>query len=561
MPARLFTYGVQPQPIRTFLILFAFALALPLVALAMFAFSRMASLEEAETERRVVQIAADLAHDIDRELERATVTLETLATSAALARKDFAAFHEQASHALLRDKAGILVVDREYQQLMNTRAPFGTQLPLTSDTETAQRVFDTKQRQISNLFMGVVSRQPVINVEVPVFEGDVVRYVLIMALNATRFETVLQGQRLEPQWITGITDKNGIILARSERHAEFVGKPLPAGLFERSQTAKGVFRATSVAGESILRATVRSQVAGWLVSATVPVSYVEAPRRRGFVFASAMVGMALALGALLAYIFGGFMTRPLAAAAAAAEVVGFGKLVEPLRSPLVEANTLSAALSAASSELKLRQERSEFLMRELAHRSKNQLAVVKGMATQTALQSGTVDQFVQRFSQRIQGLAESQDLMVRQDWHGAWLADLVRTHLELFAAGDRAQIEGPALFLNANAVQNIGFALHELATNASKHGALASPQGRVSVHWRGPDADDRLHLEWAERNGVAVEAPQRQGFGYLVITELVAQALQGTAKLDFLPGGIHWRLDIPATYALHVPATQGEPSI
>ena len=120
--------------------------------------------------------------------------------------------------------------------------------------------------------------------------------------------------------------------------------------------------------------------------------------------------------------------------------VGLGKPVEPLRSPLVEANTLTAALSAASAELQLRHEHSEFLMRELAHRSKNQLAVVKGMALQTARQSGTVEQFVEQFGQRIQGLAESQDLMLRQNWQGAWLSDLVRAHLDLFGAVDDVMV-------------------------------------------------------------------------------------------------------------------------
>ena len=195
MPERLFNHGVPPQRIRTFLVLFALALALPLLGLAVFAFNRMASLEQAEIERRVLQIAEDLADDIDRELDRATVTLETLGTAASLARGDFAAFHEQASRALRRDKAGILLIDRNYQQLLNTRAPFGTQLPLTADTETAQKVFDTKQRQISDLIVGFVSRQPLVNVEVPVIQGGTVRYVLIMALDATRFENILQGQQ------------------------------------------------------------------------------------------------------------------------------------------------------------------------------------------------------------------------------------------------------------------------------------------------------------------------------------------------------------------------------
>ena len=553
MPARLFLKRVPPQRIRTFLSLFALALTLPLLALTAIALQRMASLEEAEIERRVMQVAQDLADDVDRELERATIILETLATSSALARSDYAGFHEQARHALRRDRAGISLVDQSQRQLLNTRAEFGTPLPPISDPQTAQRVVASGQRQISELVVGAVSGEPVANVEVPVLVGDQIPYVLIMALDATRFENLLKGQRLESQWITGITDNNGIILARSERHAEFVGTPLPKELLDVSRTAKGAFRATSVAGMDVLRATVRCRIAGWLVSATVPLSYAEASRKRGVNFVAALIGTAMALGAGLAYVFGRFMTRPLDAATAAAAAVGLGKAVEPLKSPLVEANALTAALSTAAAELQLRHEHTAFLMRELAHRAKNQLAVVKGMALQTARQSGTVKQFVEQFSQRIQGLAESQDLMLRQNWQGAWLGDLIKAHLDLFGATTRLETRGPALFLNANAVQNVGFALHELATNAHKHGALSSPQGRVLVTWR--EAGGRIELEWIERDGPRVQSPQAQGFGSLVITELVAQALQGEARLDYYPTGIHWRLDFPAIFVLTAPGS------
>jgi two-component sensor histidine kinase len=560
MLARLSTIRVPPQRIRTLLMMFAVVLSLPLLGLAFFALQRMASLEEEEIARRVLQVAQDLAGDVDRELDRATITLETLATSAPLKRGDLAAFHEQANQALSRDKAVIQLVDETHQEVLNTGVPFGTALPRTSDPETAQRAFDSKQRQVSDLVIGAVSGQPLVNVVAPVLVGDSVRYVLIMTLDATRLENLLKGQRPEPQWITGITDNKGIILARSERHAEFVGKPLPKQLLEKSRAAQGAFRALSAAGVDIVRATVRSRIAGWLVSATVPVSYVETSRRRGNSFAAAMIGTALMVGAGLAYLFARLMTGPLEAATSAASAVGLGKSVQALTSPLAEANTLTAALSAAASELQLRQEHSEFLMRELAHRSKNQLAVVKGMALQTARQSATVDHFVEQFSQRIQGLAESQDLMLRQNWQGAWLSDLVRAHVDLLGAGPRVDMDGPPLFLSANAVQNIGFALHELATNAYKHGALALPQGRVQVKWRGPQCDGRVYLEWIERNGPRVQLPQRQGFGSLVVTELVAQALQGTAKLDFNPAGIQWCLDIPGSFVLTEQATGAQSS-
>jgi two-component sensor histidine kinase len=319
---------------------------------------------------------------------------------------------------------------------------------------------------------------------------------------------------------------------------------------EQSRAAKGVYRATNVAGEPILRGTVRSSVAGWLVSATVRLSHLESSRRRGQGFAFAIIATALVLGAMLAFVFATFMARPLRAAADAAAALGRGMHISPLRSPLAEANTVTAALSAAATELKRREEQSGFLMRELAHRSKNQLAVIKGMVLQTTREAKSVPQFARQLGERIQGLAESQDLMVKQNWQGARLEDLVRAHLNLFGAADRADISGPALFLSANAVQNIGFALHELATNACKHGALTSPKGGISVCWNGPERG-RVQLQWIERDGPVVKAPQHRGFGHLVITELVAQALQGKADLAFCSEGIRWELEFPASHAIN----------
>jgi two-component sensor histidine kinase len=541
-------YGVPPQRIRTFLTLFAVVLAAPLLGLALYSLNRMASLEQAEIEHRVLQVAEDLAHDIDRELDRATAILDTLASSMVLRRGDLPAFHGQAKAALKHTDAAIVLVDRTYQQLTSTMTEFGAELPKTADPDTARRVFETKQRQVSDLFRGSVDGRAVFNVEVPVLEGDTVLYVLIMSFRASHLANLVSRPSLGSPWINGVTDNKGIILARSERHEDFVGKPLPPELLERSRDAKGVFRATSVAGADILRATVRSQVAGWLVSATVPVAFLEEPRRRGQLFSAIMLATALALGFGLAYVFGGFMARPITEATTAAAAVGTGKEVEALQSPLVEANALTAVLSNASSELKRRQEHAAFLMRELAHRSKNQLAVVRGMALQTARHSKDVEQFTAEFSQRIQGLAESQDLMLRQNWQGAWLGDLVRAHLNLFGATSRVDISGPGLFLEANAVQTMGFALHELATNATKHGALRTPEGRVSVGWTRTDGS--VHFEWKEAGGQEPAQSDHAGFGSLVLTQLVPQSLQGNAMLEFTPSGCRWTLDFPAAHVL-----------
>jgi two-component sensor histidine kinase len=276
---------------------------------------------------------------------------------------------------------------------------------------------------------------------------------------------------------------------------------------------------------------------------------VEEPRTRSLQFAALLLGTALILGGLLAYMFARLMARPLDAATRVAASVGRGERVEPGRSALAEANVLMETLGDASAELRRREEHTDFLMRELAHRAKNQLAVVKGMALQTARQSKSVPEFIAQFDPRIQGLAKSQDVLVRQNWKGARLSELAHAHLDMFASPDRAGISGPELFLDSTAVQNIGFALHELATNASKHGALSTAKGRVSVAWSGPDAG-HIRLVWTEEGGHPVTVPHQKGFGHRVIMELVPQALQGSAELEFTPDGLRWSLAFPAGHVL-----------
>ena len=161
-----------------------------------------------------------------------------------------------------------------------------------------------------------------------------------------------------------------------------------------------------------------------------------------------MVGTALALGAVLAYVFGSFMARPLDGPPPPPRRSGLGKQVKPLRSPLVEANTMtSCAERRFIWSSRCRQERARVPHAGARPPLKNQLAVVKGMALQTARQSGTVDQFVEQFGQRIQGLAESQDLMVRQNWQGAWLRDLgARPFGAVWCRGSRAKCRVPSYF-------------------------------------------------------------------------------------------------------------------
>ena len=192
----------------------------------------------------------------------------------------------------------------------------------------------------------------------------------------------------------------------------------------------------------------------------------------------------------------------------------------------------------------------QLLMNEVNHRSKNLLAVVMAVARQT---SGDADQaaFIQRFSQRLQSLAAGQDLLVKNQWKGVLLADLVHAQLGPFndLIGGRITVDGGAVHVSPAAAQTIGMALHELATNASKYGALSTDCGRVAITWQlveGVAGARRLIMSWTESDGPPVVAPARRGFGSKVIDKMVRSSFDCEVTTDFAPSGFSWRLDCPA---------------
>jgi PAS domain S-box-containing protein len=197
---------------------------------------------------------------------------------------------------------------------------------------------------------------------------------------------------------------------------------------------------------------------------------------------------------------------------------------------------------------KEREEKEHLLMREINHRAKNMLSVVHAIARQTATKNS--ERFVERFSERIQALSANHDLLVRNEWNGVEIEDLVRAQLAPFAdlIGSRIAVLGPKLRVKAASAQAIGLALHELATNAGKYGALSTDRGRVNVCW-GIEGDT-LTMSWIERDGPPVSAPERRGFGTVVMEAMAEQSVDGSVDLDYAPSGLTWRLTSPATNVL-----------
>ena len=197
------------------------------------------------------------------------------------------------------------------------------------------------------------------------------------------------------------------------------------------------------------------------------------------------------------------------------------------------------------------EEHNAFLLRELAHRLKNQLSLIQAIAGQTVRNATSLEEFEQKFAARIQGLSAATGVLVAENWTGAPLDDLVRKQLELFTVNElRLNSSGPTIVLSADAAESIGLALHELGTNCVKHGAWSTPEGIVSVTWtleRDADTPPALRLSWQESGGPAVSPPKHKGFGHVVIERMVAQKLGGAVELAFDAQGFSWVLQVPSS--------------
>lgn len=197
------------------------------------------------------------------------------------------------------------------------------------------------------------------------------------------------------------------------------------------------------------------------------------------------------------------------------------------------------------------EEHNKLLMAEVNHRAKNLLAVVLAVAQQTAKHADAAI-FMERLSERISGLITSQDLLVKNSWQGVEVPELIEGQLAHFKdlIGTRVLLEGPPARLTPAAAQGIGMALHELATNAFKYGALSNSEGRVYISWHVAAQDPSFTMQWLELGGPKVAAPTRKGFGQTVIGRMAEGSVDGTVEIGYRESGFSWKMSAPAAGAL-----------
>ncbi len=540
--------GGRPRPISLHLVILGAAAALPAILFAGYLVYRFDQAQRVSMESIARSTVNAVSSSVDRAVEGMMITLRVLASANALKQQDFEAFHARTHAALRGSGTFFILVNDEYQQLLNTRVPYGTPLPETADPVSASEALRTGSLVVSDLFFGTVSQTFVFNVVAPLEVSESERYGLILTKNANDLQAVVDGQRLPEGWSISLADRSGHLVAGSGQGSIGEIEKFTAAVADLESGGRP--RYVTYEGERYLVAVETVPLSRWRVMVWASEAVVEAPLRQSLQLL--LLAGLLILGAtfILALWYGRHIASPIRHLMRNARSMGKGERVSSLDSPVREVNEVADALSVASRQRAAAEERIHMLMRELSHRAKNQLAVVSAMARQTASNASSLEDFAPTFNERVQALSRSTNLLGNQNWRGASLRELVAAQLEPFDGQDlpRVRMDGPDLELNADAAQNLGLALHEMATNASKYGALSAQNGVVTVTWRRREAAGvrRLDFVWTERDGPPVSPPSRRGFGSVVIERLAAQSLKADVTTDYDPAGVTWRLDMPA---------------
>lgn len=219
--------------------------------------------------------------------------------------------------------------------------------------------------------------------------------------------------------------------------------------------------------------------------------------------------------------------------------------VQALRVALLE--VVLRRMDEVAQERQRAKERQDLLLAELDHRVKNTLANIQALVRHASRGAATAEAFVADLHGRLRAMAQAHALLSRSRWEGAGLRSLaeeeLRPHAGAAGGAPRVTIAGPEIRLLPKAALAVSLALHELVTNAAKHGALSVPGGRVSLQWR--IEAEMLRLDWEERGGPPVAPPTRRGFGSLMIERSLAYEVGGRSWLEFPRGGVTCRVEIP----------------
>lgn len=535
--------------IGAYLMALVIVVALPLLAFVGFLVLQLEGQEREGLANETAEDAQLIARSVDRELQDMATTLRLLITSPELEAGDLRAFHDRTQRSLRSNSLYVIVVDKDGQQRLNTRSPFGEPLGKTSNMLALESVLKSGITEVSSVFFGKTSNKWVFNVAMPL--PDELSHsgsAIIMTQNAEDMEKLVSVEGLPTGWSAAVIDGQGQVVASAGADKIASGKPFDPDTLKLMTGFKGTIEDVDGNEKQMYG---YSQITGWTWKAVVWGPIASAQEGIITTFKQLVAGgvIFLTLAVLFAYTIARQLRTPIRQIADMADRIGKGEIVAPVETRITEANAVAVALSNASFDRSEAEDRIHLILHELVHHTKNILTLVQAMMRQLGRQDTTMPEFQKAISTRLHGLGKSIEALAKEQWAGVRLMRVIEIHLSTFEAGDRLLVNGEDFMLKAEAVQNLGLVLHELATNSVKYGALSVPHGRVRISWDDVAPDDdgepKIRLVWEESRGPLVTEPSRKGFGTTIIQRHAVAAFGGQVDVEFRPEGLVWRLTAP----------------
>jgi signal transduction histidine kinase/CheY-like chemotaxis protein len=357
--------------IRTRLIALALAIVLPAVLGALWGLNVLYQQQKRAASEHLSELTRGVAAVVDRELARMETTLTTLALSPTLRQGDLRAFYDYAKAAAPGPERTIVLIDLEGQQRINTRVPFGSQLPRSKAFAELRAKARPDENLVSDLYFAPIGKQYSFALQVPVFDGGKVVAYLAMGSHAEVLQKALEDQRLPSRWNAAVVDRKGRVVARRIKPQEFVGKPATDDLLAHIRAAReGVFETTRLDGVETFTAFAAISGTGWTFVVSMPKSDVDAQIIAALNLTVLITAILLVLSIFAATYVGMTISRPIRHLVSLAAAVGRGEQIRAPRAGLIETRLVAAELQQASERIKASNELMEQRIAEAVSESK-----------------------------------------------------------------------------------------------------------------------------------------------------------------------------------------------
>jgi signal transduction histidine kinase len=368
--------------VRTSLALLTIGCVLPIMVMVTAVILDDYQREQIQVAENTLSRARAVNSAIEREFSSTQAALLALASTPQLGKNDLAAFHAQATAALLNiDAKNIALLDLTGQLLLTTARPFGSPLPKVDNPVLLQRILKTGKPGVSDLFIGPVDGKLIFTIAVPVTRAGSIVYSLNATVSPTQLLRVLAEQKFPETWRAVITDSSGSIVARTHEMKQLFGKKVVPDLLNRmSDATEDSFESKTLEGIPALVVFNRSLVTGWTIAIGAPLDELRVDIRKSLAELLAALLIALVVGLTLAWFIGARIASAFSELIKPAKALGVGESVAVLRLPINEANEVAQALLEASRLLdQANQAKADFLS-SMSHELRTPLNAILGFA-------------------------------------------------------------------------------------------------------------------------------------------------------------------------------------